>query len=113
MLPNDLKMYMVQKCNFTIIFFTAQLFTCNESSWIQAYYRTRATRKNEPNYTKSASACQRILIVESNYLLFIAINKQNTFYLGTKGQLILKGLFDVIVSTKKPMKFFKDFCPSL
>ena len=30
-----------------------------------------------------------------------------------KGQLISKGLFDVTVSTKKPMKFFKDFCPSL
>ena len=30
-----------------------------------------------------------------------------------KGQLISKGLFDVTVSTKKPMKFSKDFCPSL
>ena len=30
-----------------------------------------------------------------------------------KGQLISKGLFDVIVSTKKPTIFFKDFCPSL
>jgi hypothetical protein len=30
-----------------------------------------------------------------------------------KGQLISKGLFGVIVRTKKPMKFFKDFCPSL
>ena len=29
-----------------------------------------------------------------------------------KGQLISKGLFDVIVSTKKITKFFKDFCPS-
>jgi hypothetical protein len=31
----------------------------------------------------------------------------------TKDQLILKGLFGVIVSTKKQMNFFKDFCPSL
>ena len=30
-----------------------------------------------------------------------------------KGQLISKGLFAVVVSTKKPTKFFKDFCPSL
>ena len=28
----------------------------------------------------------------------------------SKGQLISKGLFDVIVWTKKPTKFFKDFC---
>ena len=32
---------------------------------------------------------------------------------GTNGQLIFKGLFGVIVWTKKPMKFIKDFCPSL
>ena len=31
----------------------------------------------------------------------------------TKGQLVWKGLFGVIVSTKKQMNFFKDFCPSL
>ena len=30
-----------------------------------------------------------------------------------KGQLISKCLFGVIVWTKKPTKFFKDFCPSL
>ena len=42
-------------------------------------------------------------------------------YLGTKkgefqspkGQLTSKGLFDVIVSTKKTTNFFMDFCPSL
>ena len=32
---------------------------------------------------------------------------------GIKGQLISKGLFDVIVSTKKTTKCLKDFCPSL
>ena len=31
----------------------------------------------------------------------------------TKGQLISEVLFGVIVSTKKPTNFFKDFCPSL
>ena len=31
----------------------------------------------------------------------------------SKGQLILKGLFGVFKSTKKPMKFCKDFSPSL
>ena len=31
----------------------------------------------------------------------------------TKGHLISKGLFDVIVLTKKPTDFFLDFCPSL
>ena len=30
-----------------------------------------------------------------------------------KGHLISKGLFDVIVSTKKLTSFLKDFCPSL
>ena len=30
-----------------------------------------------------------------------------------KGHLISKGLFDVIVLTKKPTEFFKDFYPSL
>ena len=30
-----------------------------------------------------------------------------------KGQLISKCLLGVIVSTKKPTNFFKDFCPSL
>ena len=29
-----------------------------------------------------------------------------------KGQLILKGLFDVIVSTRKTTIYLKDFCPS-
>ena len=29
----------------------------------------------------------------------------------SKGQLISKGLFGVIVSTKKPMKFFEGFLP--
>ena len=29
-----------------------------------------------------------------------------------KGQLISKGHFSAIVWTKKPTKFFKDFCPS-
>ena len=33
--------------------------------------------------------------------------------IATKGQLISKCLFDAIVSTKKPTKFFKNFCPSL
>ena len=33
--------------------------------------------------------------------------------LNAKGQLISKCLFGAIVSTKKPMKFFKNFCPSL
>ena len=37
-------------------------------------------------------------------------DKQDDF---AKGQLISKGLFGVIVSTKKPTKFFKDFFPSL
>ena len=31
----------------------------------------------------------------------------------SKGQLISKGLFDVIVSTEKPTNFLKGFCPSL
>ena len=31
----------------------------------------------------------------------------------TKGQLISKYPFGVIVSTKKPTFFFKNFCPSL
>ena len=31
----------------------------------------------------------------------------------TKGHLISKGLFDVIVLTKKPTDLFLDFCPSL
>jgi hypothetical protein len=31
----------------------------------------------------------------------------------TKGHVISKGLFGVIVSTEKPTKKFKDFCPSL
>ena len=31
--------------------------------------------------------------------------------LGTKGQLISKGLFDVSDSTKQTMKFFKGFLP--
>ena len=30
-----------------------------------------------------------------------------------KGQLISKGLFDVIVSNKKQRKLFKDFYPNL
>ena len=30
-----------------------------------------------------------------------------------KGQLISKGLFDVIVATKKVTNVFEDFCPSL
>ena len=30
-----------------------------------------------------------------------------------KGQLISKGIFGVIVWTKKTTKIFKDFCPSL
>ena len=31
----------------------------------------------------------------------------------TKGQLILKCLFGVFQSLKKPTKFFQDFCPDL
>ena len=34
------------------------------------------------------------------------------FFSPLKGQLISKCLFGVIVLTKKPTKFFKDFCPS-
>ena len=33
--------------------------------------------------------------------------------LPSKRQLLSKGLFSVIVWTKKPMKNFKDYCPSL
>ena len=32
-------------------------------------------------------------------------------YTKTKGQLISKGLFGVIIWTKKPSIFLKDFCP--
>ena len=43
--------------------------------------------------------------------------KNVTYFDGSKstspnGQLISKGLFDAIVSTKNPTIFFKDFCPS-
>ena len=38
--------------------------------------------------------------------------KERNFEL-PKGQLISKGLFDVIVLTKKPTNFFNDFCRSL
>jgi hypothetical protein len=34
-------------------------------------------------------------------------------FLNGKGQLISKCLFGAIVSTKKPTKFLKNFCPSL
>ena len=35
---------------------------------------------------------------------------QGSKYVG-KGQLISKGLFDVIVWTKKPIKYFQGFLP--
>ena len=41
-------------------------------------------------------------------------NEEATSFHVSKGQLISKGLFDVIVSTKNPTNcFFKDFYPSL
>jgi hypothetical protein len=45
----------------------------------------------------------------------VAERRERSFHLRNtfKGQLISKSPFGVFKSTKKPTKFFNDFCPSL
>ena len=69
------------------------------------------------------------LLLNMSYLTMVAMHGKAATWVGPsdpegrgrdnrppyfgKGQLISKGLFDVIISTRKNNDFFKDFCPSL
>ena len=56
---------------------------------------------------------RRRLEVRYHSRFFMQAGHETTYPARAKGQLISKGLFDVIVSTKKKRFFLKDFCPSL
>ena len=49
--------------------------------------------------------------IESVQDFFMQAGHKTTYRARGKGQLISKGLFDAIVSTKKPTIFFKEFLP--
>ena len=74
--------------------------------------------RRENKAIKIASTCYLFHIFSRFYLIFEKKEMQllNTQYSKTakiEVKLISKGLFGVIVSTKKPTDFLKDFCPSL
>ena len=67
-------------------------------------------------YVVQKSVCMQIRgcrLDDNGCQSFPKCSKFYKFDVLTKGQLISKGLCGVIVWTKKPTKFFKDFCPSL
>ena len=55
--------------------------------------------------------CDLKMMVKSGLILWLVENKVDRSY--TKGQLISKGLFKVFICTKKWMRIFLYFCPSL